>query len=85
MDDISWNDLNSAEQRAIAVIAAGMPTRLCDALALLTLERAGLVADSRLTPKAEQLRKAALSQTVATAATSPRYPKIHGAGLVALV
>jgi hypothetical protein len=85
MDDLSWNDLNSAEQRAIAVIAAGMPTRLCDALALFTLESAGLVAGSRLTPKAEQLRKAALLQTVTTAATSPRYPHIHGAALVALV
>ena len=66
MDGISWADLDSNEQRAIAVLGAGFSSELCDALALLTLKRAGLVSGSRLTPKAEQLRKVVLLQTLAT-------------------
>ena len=65
MDDISWTDLSPAEQRAIAALGAGMPIGLCDQLALLTLKRAGLVRGGRLTPKAMQLRKAALLETMA--------------------
>jgi hypothetical protein len=53
MDDISWADLNEAEQRAIAVLGAGMSLELCDGAALRTIRRAGLIRGSRLTPKAE--------------------------------
>jgi len=60
MDDISWTDLSPAEQRVIAVLGAGISTALCDAIALQSLRRAGLIKGSRLTPKAEQLRKAVI-------------------------
>jgi hypothetical protein len=62
MDGISWTDLNLAEQRAIAVLGAGISAQLCDAVSLQTLRRAGLVRGSRLTVRAQQLRKAALLQ-----------------------
>jgi hypothetical protein len=64
MDDILWTDLNEAEQRAIAVLGAGMSTELCAAAALRTIRRAGLIRGPRLTPKAERLRKLALLQTM---------------------
>lgn len=60
MDDISWTDLSPAEQRVIAVLGAGISTALFDAIALQSLRRAGLIKGSRLTPKAEQLRKAVI-------------------------
>ena len=60
MTDISRTDLNSAEQHAIAVLGAGISPELCDATAFLALRRAGLVQGVRLTPKAEQLRHAAV-------------------------
>jgi hypothetical protein len=65
MDDISWDDLGPAEQRAIAVLGAGMSLEICDADALRTLRRAGLIGGSGLTPKAEQLRRAAVLRTLA--------------------
>jgi hypothetical protein len=46
VDGISWIDLNSAEQHAIAVLGAGFSAELCNALALVTLKRAGLVRGS---------------------------------------
>ena len=52
-------ETHPAEQRVIAVLGAGISTALCDAIALQSLRRAGLIKGSRLTPKAEQLRKAA--------------------------
>jgi len=64
IDDISWADLTPTEQRAIAVLAAGMSRELCDAFALRTLKRFGLVKGSGLTPKAEELRRAAILQTL---------------------
>jgi hypothetical protein len=64
MDDISWADLNPAEQRAIAVLAAGISTEICDAVALRSLRQAGLIRDSGLTPRAEQMRRAAILQTL---------------------
>jgi hypothetical protein len=60
MDHISWSDLNSGEQRAIAVLAAGMPIQLCDAAALVTMRRAGLVKGSSLTIEAEKLRRSVI-------------------------
>ena len=65
MDDISWDDLNPAEQRAIAALGAGLSTRICDSGALRTLRRAGLISRSGLTPKAEQLRRTAVLRTLA--------------------
>jgi hypothetical protein len=55
MDGISWTDLDTDEQRAIATLADGVSTDLCDPVALLTLRRIGLVSRSRLTPAAEQM------------------------------
>ena len=60
MVDISWTDLNPAEQHAIAALGAAMPVGLCDATAVQSLKRAGLVRGSHLTRKAGRLRKAAI-------------------------
>lgn len=65
MDGISWTDLDPDEQRAIAMLGAGVSAELCDPVALLTLKRIGLVRGSRLTPAADQLRRAALLQELA--------------------
>jgi hypothetical protein len=65
MDGISWTDLDSDEQRAIAMLAEGVSTELCDPVALLTLRRVGLVSVSRLTPAAEQLLSAAVRRALA--------------------
>src|SRR6266481_5107390 len=65
MNSISWADLNPAEQRAIAVLAAGISIELCDTAALITMRRAGLVRGCCLTPKAEKLRRSAVLQAVA--------------------
>jgi hypothetical protein len=55
MDGISWTDLDADERRAIAMLADGVSSDLCDPVALLTLRRIGLVSRSRLTPAAEQM------------------------------
>ena len=65
MDGISWTDLDSDEQRAIAMLAEGVSTELCDPVALLTLRRIGLVRVSRLTPAAEQMLSAAVRRAFA--------------------
>ena len=65
MDGISWTDLNLDEQRAIAMLAEGFSTELCDSVALLTLRRIGLVSVSRLTPAAEQMLSAAVRRAFA--------------------
>ena len=65
MDGISWTDLDSDEQRTIAVLGAGISAELCDPVALLTLTRIGLVRGSRLTPAADQLRRAAILHELA--------------------
>jgi hypothetical protein len=62
MDGISWTDLNADEQRVIAMLAEGVSTEFCDPVALLTLQRIGLVAGSRLTPAAEQMLSAAVQR-----------------------
>lgn len=60
MDGILWADLDSDEQRAITMLEAGVSAELCDPIALLTLTRIGLVRNWRLTPAADQLRRAAI-------------------------
>ena len=65
MDGISWTDLNSDEQRAIAMLADGVSTDLCDPVALLTVRRIGLVRGSRLTPAGEQLLSVAVRRAFA--------------------
>jgi len=58
MDGVSWTDLDPDEQRAIALLGAGVSVELCDRVALLTLARVGLVRGGQLTPAADQLRRA---------------------------
>lgn len=65
MDDISWGDLNPAEQRAIAALGAGISIEICDADAVRSLRRAGLLRGYDLTPEAEQLRRTAVLRTLA--------------------
>ena len=65
MDSISWSDLDLDEQRAIAILGAGVSAEFCDPVALLTLTRLGLLKGLRLTPAAAQLRKAALRHELA--------------------
>ena len=65
MDGISWTDLDGHEQRAIAMLADGVSTNLCDPVALLTLRRVGLVSRSRLTPAAEQMLSEAIRKAFA--------------------
>lgn len=60
MDDISWTDLDQDEQRAIAILGTGASAELCDRVALLTLTRLGLLRGLRLTPAADELRRAAI-------------------------
>lgn len=57
MEDVSWADLDPDEQRAIAILGAGLSIELCAPLALLTLKRLGLVVGSHLTAAAHQLRR----------------------------
>ena len=64
MDNISWSDLNQAEQYAIAVLGAGLSFELCDATAVLFLERFGLISASRLTNRAEQMRNVVLRSII---------------------
>jgi hypothetical protein len=64
MEHILWTDLNPGEQRAIALLAAGMPIKLCDTTALVTMRLAGLVRGSCLTPKAKKLRRAVILETL---------------------
>jgi hypothetical protein len=65
MDELVWTDLTPAEQRTIAVLGSDMSVTICDKLALRTLRRAGLVRGARLTQAGEQLRRAAILQTLA--------------------
>ncbi|WFU45600.1 hypothetical protein QA640_47270 (plasmid) [Bradyrhizobium sp. CB82] len=54
---ISWADLDADEQRAIAILGAGLSIELCDPVALLTLRRLGLIVGSHLTIAAHDLRR----------------------------
>ncbi|MEY9181663.1 hypothetical protein ABIG06_003344 [Bradyrhizobium sp. USDA 326] len=63
--DISWADLDSDEQRTIAILGAGLSIELCDPLALLTLRRLGLVIGSHLTAAGHNLRRDAVVKSAA--------------------
>ncbi|UPJ97422.1 hypothetical protein [Bradyrhizobium sp. 172] len=63
--DISWADLDTAEQRTIAILGAGLSIELCDPLAFLTLSRLGLVIGSHLTAAGHNLRRDAVVKSVA--------------------
>jgi len=65
MDGISWSDLDPDEQRTIAMLGAGVSAELCDPVAVLTLTRLGLVKGSRLSPAADELRRAAILHELA--------------------
>lgn len=65
VDGISWTDLDSDEQRTIAMLAEGVSTALCDPVALMTLRRIGLVIGSQLTPAAEQMLSVAVRRAFA--------------------
>jgi hypothetical protein len=65
MDGISWADLDSDEQRAIAILGAGLSIELCHPLALLTLGRLGLTIGSHLTVAGDTLRRNAVLKGLA--------------------
>jgi hypothetical protein len=65
MDGISWNDLDSDEQHAIAMLAEGVSTDFCDPIALLTLTRIEFIRGSRLTPTGEKMLTAAVQRAFA--------------------
>ncbi|WP_301268864.1 MULTISPECIES: hypothetical protein [unclassified Bradyrhizobium] len=63
--DISWADLDSDEQRTIAVLGAGLSVELCDPLALLTLRRLGLIVGFDLTAAGHNLRRDVVVTSIA--------------------
>jgi hypothetical protein len=65
MDGLSWDDLDSSEQRAIAMLADGVSTDLCDPIAILTLTRIGLVRGPSLSTSGEQLLSEAVRRAFA--------------------
>jgi hypothetical protein len=60
MNDLAWSDLDTDEQRAIAMLSQGISPDFCDPVALLTLRRIGLVKGSRLTFASEQMLSSAV-------------------------
>jgi hypothetical protein len=65
MDGISWNDLDSDEQRAIAMLADGVSADFCDPVALVTLGRIGFIRGSRLTLAGEKVLAASVRHAFA--------------------
>jgi hypothetical protein len=65
MDGLSWDDLDASEQHAMAMLADGGATDLCDPEVLLTLTRIGLISASRLTASGEQMMSAAIWRAIA--------------------
>jgi len=57
MEGILWTDLDADEQRALAILGAGLSIELCDPVALLTLRRLGLIVGTHLTAAAHELRR----------------------------
>lgn len=55
MDGIAWADLDAAEQRTLSMLRDGVPTVLCDPVAVVTLQRIGFLIGRRLTSKGEKL------------------------------
>jgi hypothetical protein len=84
MDGISWTDLDSDEQRAVAILAEGASTDLCDPVALLTLRRVGLVRGTRLTPAAEQILSQAVRNAFAASAVRLAAARRRWTGAVPL-
>ena len=76
MEGISWTDLDSDEQRALAMLAEGASTDLCDPVALLTLRRIGLVRGSQLTLPAEQMLSKAVRNAFAAGRHFSKKPAI---------
>ena len=63
--NISWADLDSDEQRTIAILGAGLSIELCDPLALRRLRRLGLViGSSHLTVAGHNLQRDAVMESV---------------------
>jgi hypothetical protein len=56
-EGIAWADLDAEEQRAVAILGAGLSIELCDPVALLKLKRLGLIVGSHLTAAAHELRR----------------------------
>jgi hypothetical protein len=65
MDGIAWTDLDSDEQRALAIVANGVSAEFHDPVAILTLTRLGFIKSSRLTPAGEKMLSAAVRQAFA--------------------
>jgi hypothetical protein len=65
MENIAWADLDADEQRAVAILGAGLSIELCSPLALLTLGRLGLTIGSHLTAAGQNLRTDAVLKGVA--------------------
>jgi hypothetical protein len=65
MDGISWTDLDTDEQRAIAMLADGVTIDFCDPIAVLTLTRIGFIRGSRLTSTGEKMLAAAVRRAFA--------------------
>jgi hypothetical protein len=61
MDGISWTDLDAQEQDALENLREGFSTVSCDPVAVLTLQRIGLLKAAELTPEAEKLLTQATS------------------------
>jgi hypothetical protein len=57
MEGIAWADLDADEQRAIAILGAGLSIELCEPVALLTLRQLGMIVGSHLTAAAHELRR----------------------------
>ena len=60
MEGILWTDLDADEQRALAILGAGLSIELCDPVALVTLRRIRLIVGSHLTAAAHDLRRDAV-------------------------
>jgi hypothetical protein len=56
-EGIAWADLDADEQRAVAILGAGLSIELCDPVALLKLKLLGLIVGSHLTVAAHELRR----------------------------
>src|SRR5467141_3502714 len=76
MNSISWTDLNPAEQRAIAVLAAGISIELCDTAALLyetRRARQGLLFDTK-SRKIVEIRRSAGAGGLNGRCPAPGHP-----------
>ncbi|MET4493098.1 hypothetical protein [Bradyrhizobium sp. LA7.1] len=72
MEGIAWADLDAEEQRAIAILGAGLSIELCDPVALLTLRQLGLIVGSHLTAAGHELRRTVLLEELGRAIDASR-------------